>query len=222
MGSIPRKEFSQADPDDEIDLESLVKKSPAPRVANEKPAKRADIPNPLPPSNASASIDDDAFDLAAIPLNPERKPLSSPTHQTVLNEAESKSQPAQNAQPAALFPPPPLQEMRGERRITDEETEYDHPVYRKRIRILPSFPTLILIIIVSAVASLLTGIILKITAPSLQNKMQEILSIQENTSIKENALEQSVSDLTKEMNAMKKTPNNQRDASVAASRRKRR
>jgi|GEM_PF-4391632 hypothetical protein len=84
----------------------------------------------------------------------------------------------------------------------DGETEYAHPAQRKKVRILPSFPTLILIIAVSVATALVTFMILRFTSPSLDGKMQEILSNQENTSVKVNGLEQTVAKMAEDVKAL--------------------
>ncbi len=182
MGSIPRKEFSQTDPDDEIDLESLVKKTPPPQPSQKKETVQPSVLPPVQAKPVSTPAPDEEFDLTSFPK----------TQAARLDAASPKPQ-----APAASVAQVRKEPAAG--RASDTETEFDHPIQRKRVKILPSFPTLILIIIVSAVAAVLTGSILKLTTPSLQNKMQEILSNQENNSVKVNTMEQTVAKLVEDM-----------------------
>ena len=154
MADFPRQGFSSADPDDEIDLEALVKKMPAPQP----PHKNESVP-PKPAVQAT-------------------KP---PTQGLTINK---------------------IKEAPAESYSVDAETEFDHTVPRKKVRILPEFPTLVLIIIVSLVTAVVTGLIVRLSVPSLQSKVQEVLSNEENTSVKVNDIEQSVSKLMDDVKAL--------------------
>jgi hypothetical protein len=154
MADFPRQGFSSADPDDEIDLEALVKKMPAPQ-----PPKKDESAPPKPAVQAT-------------------KP---PTQGLTINK---------------------IKEAPAESYAADAETEFDHAVSRKKVRILPEFPTIVLIIIVSLVTAVVTGLIVRLSVPSLQSKVQEVLSNEENTSVKVNDLEQTVSKLTDDMKAL--------------------
>jgi len=172
MANFPNSGFSAADPDDEVDLDALVKKNPPqPRPAPDNPPKKKDTvqstPHPVAPQS-------DEFDIGSLPKN---RPQTTPP---------KVSQP--QATPPTSIPPEP-------EAIRDYDSELDMLAPRKRVRILPSFPTLILIIVVSVAAAFVTGIIFRLTTPSLESKMQQILSNQENTSIKVNTLEQTVTSL---------------------------
>ncbi len=200
MDAIPRKEFSQTDPDDEIDLESLVKK--ASQHAQKKDAMQ---PRPAAPSTP------EAFEIESVRASRQRVEKSAPREPS-LKPAEQKTQP-----PVAITAHFRNEPAAG--RSSDAETEFDHPVQRKKVRILPSFPTLILIIIVSIVAAVLTGTIVSLIGPSLQTKMQEILSNQENNSLKVNALEQTVAKLVGDMKILKDKANSHQAAPIPAKKR---
>jgi hypothetical protein len=183
MTDFPKKGFSSSDPDDEIDLEALVQKTPTP-----PPQKKAE---PLPPQQEKPfrpPQDEEEFDLAGA----------------------SKAQKKAEAQPKPVTPKPqpPVETVKKfkdappESYIVDAETEFDHPVPRKKVRILPEFPTLMLIVIVSIVTAVITGIIVRYTIPSLQSKVAEVYSNQENTAVKVNDLEQSVSKLIEDVKAL--------------------
>ena len=234
MGTIPRKEFSQTDPDDEIDLESLVKKAsqPAQKKDAMQPHTAAPIQeNVVPPAAPGEEFDvasfpkaqaprpaaaspkqpapatpvatrnqtQEAFEIESLRTSPVRIEKSA-SREPYLKPAEQKTQP-----PVATAAH--LRKEPAEGRSSEAETEFDHPVQRKKVRILPSFPTLILIIIVSIVAAVLTGTIVTLTGPSLQTKMQEILSNQENTSLKLNSLEQTVAKLLDDMKILQNKAN---------------
>jgi cell division protein FtsB len=154
MSDFPKQGFSSADPDDEIDLEALVKKTPAPQ----------------PPKKIEG--------LSSKPAVPATKPPTQGLSISKIKEAPVESYAA------------------------DAETEFDHAVPRNKVRILPEFPTLILIIIVSLLTAVITGLIVRLSVPSLQSKVQEVLSNEENTSVKVNDIEQSVSKLMDDMKAL--------------------
>jgi hypothetical protein len=62
----------------------------------------------------------------------------------------------------------------------------------------------------------ITGLIVRFSMPSLQSKVQEVLSNEENTSVKVNDLEQSVSKLMDEMKALQEKAKAQPPAPAAA------
>jgi hypothetical protein len=105
-------------------------------------------------------------------------------------------------------------------RPSDAETEFDHPIQRKKVRILPSFPTLILIIIVSIVAAVLTGTIVKLTEPSLQTNVQGIFPNQENNSLKVLGLEQKVDKLVEDVKVLQDRMKTSQAAPAPAKKRK--
>jgi hypothetical protein len=164
MSDFPQKGFSTADPDDEIDLEALVKKTP------------------VPPSQQKTE---------ATPPKPSVLATKPPTQGLTIPKTKES--------PAESYP-------------ADAETEFDHLVPRKKVRILPEFPTLVLIIIVSIVTAVITGLIVRFSMPSLQSKVQEVLSNEENTSVKVNDLEQSVSKLIDDVKALQEKAKSQQAA----------
>jgi hypothetical protein len=192
MANFPDKGFSAADPDDEIDLEALVKKNPPPQQP--APVKQAAPQSTQPPRQekprAPAAPQSDIFDVG-----------SFPKAASVQNRPAAPSE--QKKQPQPAHPPRAAAPVSAD---YDGETEFDHPVHRKRVRILPSLPTLILIIFVSAATAIVTGVVIHLTSPSLDNKMQEILSNQENTSLKVNNLEQTVSKMVDDIKALQTKP----------------
>jgi hypothetical protein len=199
MANIPSKGFSAADPDDEIDLESLVKNTPPPQPVSKKEPVPPSRPQPKPEKTRQPDPQPEEFDIASLPKAIPRTPAPDVSSRTAVppiaqkrqSPAPAAAQPEKYIAPSADF---------------DAETEYDHPVHRHTVRILPSFPTLILIIIVSIATAFVTGLIFRLSTPSLDNKMQEILSNQENTSVKVNAMEQTVNKLVDDMkNLQEKT-----------------
>ncbi len=184
-------EFSSADPDDEIDLESLVKKAPAPKKPVAQQQKR---------ETASKAVQEDVFDVSSLPSKePQKKPAAS--------TAPVSSTSAQETPAGAAIMGRPDSTLEGETDSDSFERER-----KNKVRILPEFPTLILIILVSIATAFVTGIIVRMTAPSLDSKMQEILSNQENTSVKVNALEQNLSKTTEELKALQDAQSRQSGA----------
>jgi hypothetical protein len=209
MADFPKKGFSSADPDDEIDLEALVQK------------KNESLP-PIQEEISKATEPEEEFDLGSVPKVPQKPAVEAPK-QPAMKPVEIRKQPADEfdleslkpaqkkiekpvikeayQKPAIQKSQPPVQTINkikdapAESYIADAETEFDHLVPRKKVRILPEFPTLVLIIIVSIVTAVITGLIVRFSVPSLQSKVQEVLSNEENTSVKVNDLEQSVSKL---------------------------
>ena len=197
MANFPDKGFSAADPDDEIDLEALVKKNPPPQQP--APVKQASSQSTQPPRQEkprapAAAPQSDVFDVGSFP-----KAASVQNRPAAPSEQKKQPQPAHLPRAGA----PVSADY-------DGETEFDHPVHRKRVRVLPSLPTLILIIIVSAATALVTGVIIHLTSPSLDSKMQEILSNQENNSVKVNNLEQTLSKVVDDVKALQTRPQPQR------------
>jgi hypothetical protein len=182
MADLPKKGFSAADPDDEIDLEALVKKAPPPQAAPVRQPSPQSVQPPRQEKPRTPAPQAEEFDVRSFPP-------AAP--------AEPKKQP-QAAQPLRIEPEDSTD--------YDHETEFDHPAHRKKVRVLPSLPTLILIIIVSVATAFVTGIIVHLTAPSLDTKMQEILSNQENNSVKVNNLEQTVSRMVDDLKALQSRP----------------
>lgn len=182
MADLPKKGFSAADPDDEIDLEALVKKAPPPQAAPVKQAAPQSIQPPRQEKPRAPAPQAEEFDVRSFPH-------AAP--------AEPKKQPGP-AQPLRMEP----EDSAG----YDQETEFDHPAHRQKVRVLPSLPTLILIIIVSVATAFVTGIIVHLTAPTLDTKMQEILSNQENNSVKVNNLDQTVSRMADDIKALQTKP----------------
>jgi outer membrane murein-binding lipoprotein Lpp len=201
MADFPKKGFSSADPDDEIDLEALVQKMP-------------------PPQPQQKSEPEEEFDLGSVPKAPQKPAVEAPK-QPAVKPVETRKQPADEFDIESLKPvqkkidkpilqksQPPVQAINkikdepAESYNVDAETEFDHLVTRKKVRILPEFPTLVLIIIVSIVTAVITGLIVRFSVPSLQSKVQEVLSNEENTSVKVNDLEQSVSKLIDDVKAL--------------------
>jgi hypothetical protein len=180
MANFPNSGFSAADPDDEVDLDALVKKNPPrPRPAPDNPPKKKDTaqskPHPVAPQS-------DEFDIGSLPKSQPQTP--PPKVSETLKAASAIS----NQSQADAF--------------DEHDLDLDIPAPRKRVRILPSFPTLILIIMVSVATALVTGIIIRVTAPTLESKIQQILSNQENTSIKVNTLEQTVTSLQADVKSL--------------------
>jgi len=194
MADFPKKGFSPSDPDDEIDLEALVQKAPSP--PQQQKVQPLQPPRQEKPVRAASS--EEEFDLATVGKAPKNI------------EAPSKPAAPKDQQPVET-----VKHAHAESYAVDAETEYDHPVPRKKVRILPEFPTLILIIIVSIVTAVITGIIVRYTMPSLENKVAEVYSNQENTSVKLNDLEQSVSKLLDEVKTMREKAKPQPPASSA-------
>jgi hypothetical protein len=240
MANIPSKGFSAADPDDEIDLESLVRNAPPLQPVSKKETVPPSRPQPKPEKTRRPEPQTEEFDLASLPKvkpqapapdvssrasmppsrpqpKPEktRQPDPQPEEFDIASLPKAKPQtPAPDVSSRASVPPiaqkrqsPAPAAAEPEKYIApsadyDAETEYDHPVHRQKVRILPSFPTLILIIIVSIATAFVTGLIFRLSTPSLDNKMQEILSNQENTSVKVNAMEQTVNKLVDDMKTL--------------------
>lgn len=179
MANFPNSGFSAADPDDEVDLDALVKKNPPQgRPTPDSPPKKKDTAPSKPNSIAQQS---DEFDIGSLPKSQPQTPPKVP--KTLAARPSVDRQSPSNA-------------------LHEDVADLDNPTPRKRVRILPSFPTLILIIMVSVATALVTGIILRVTAPTLESKMQQILSNQENTSIKVNALEQTVTSLQADIKSL--------------------
>jgi hypothetical protein len=221
MADFPKKGFSSADPDDEIDLEALVQKTPPQQRSEGLPPKQEKI--------SKATEPEEEFDLGSVPKAPQKPAVETPKQPVVkkqpVDEFDIESlKPAQKKieKPSIQKSQMPVQttnkikEAPAESYIVDAETEFDHPVPRKKVRILPEFPTLILIIIVSIVTAVITGLIVRFSMPSLQSKVQEVLSNEENTSVKVNDLEQSVSKLMDEMKALQEKAKAQPPAPAAA------
>lgn len=212
MADFPRKGFSSADPDDEIDLEALVQKTP--------PQQKNESLLPKQEKFSKAAEPEEEFDLSSVPKVPQKLAVEAPK-QPAVKPVEIKKQPADEFDIESLKPAqkkiekpiiqksqPPVQTINkikdapADPYIADAETEFDHLVARKKVLILPEFPTLVLIIIVSIVTAVITGIIVRFSVPSLQSKVQEVLSNEENTSVKVNDLEQSVSKLMDDVKAL--------------------
>jgi hypothetical protein len=186
----------------------------------------------MPPKQeklSTAAEAEDEFDLGSLPKVPQKPPVEIPK-QPAAKPVETTKQPAEEFDIESLKPPqkeivkpviqetyqkPAAQKIQARiepiKKVKDEhaasydseaETEFDHPVARKKVRILPEFPTLVLIIIVSLVTAMITGIFVRFSVPSLESKVQEVLSNEENTSVKVNALEQSVSKLMDDVKAL--------------------
>ena len=224
MADFPKKGFSSADPDDEIDLEALIQKTP-----------------PLQPQQKAEP--EEGFDLGSVPKMPQKPAVEAPK-QPALKPVEIKKQPDEEFDIESLKPAqkkieksviketyqkpaipksqPPVQPLNkiigapADSYIADAETEFDHLVARKKVRILPEFPTLVLIIIVCIVTAVITGLIVRFSVPSLQSKVQEVLSNEENTSVKVNDLEQSVSKLMDDMKALQEKAKAQPAAPASA------
>lgn len=201
MTDFPKKGFSSADPDDETDLEALVQKTPPP-----KPQQKTEL--------------EEEFDLDSIPKMPQKPAVEAPK-QPAVKPVEIKKQTADEfdieslkparreiAKPAIQKSQPPVQTINkikdapAESYIADAETEFDHLAPRNKVRILPEFPTLMLIIIVSLVTAVITGLIVRFSVPSLESKVAEVYSNEENTSVKVNDLEQSVSKVMDDVKAL--------------------
>jgi hypothetical protein len=184
-------------PVDEFDLDSIA------------PAKPKESPKPPEPKPKAPVKPVDEFDLDTVapakpketpkPLEPKPKPAPQPAVKVV--KEEPKLKPFEETTRAIRPAPVP---------------SFDEPhAERKKVRILTPFQTLLLIIIVSALTVMATVLVMKAAEPSIDKKMAEVLSFEENSMLKVNSMEQSINRLLEDMKGLQEQAKSQKPAPVA-------
>jgi hypothetical protein len=203
---------------DEVDLESLVSKSPSKTPATEEtknfivpplPMETKKSPEPLTetprqkkPAEAADEFDLDSITPAKpreIPKPPEPKPKPAPA--PVVKAEKPQARPFEETTKAIAPEMPSHDEMHAE---------------RKKVRILTPAQTLLLIIIVSALTVMATVLIMKAAEPSIEKKMEDVLSLEEHSMSKVVGMEQAINKLADDMKGLQEQMKPQKTAPAPA------